>query len=299
MTEFQGARIYLNIPVSVAHDERIKSDKSKLIFGEIYSMLNVTGNFYMSNSVLAQRLNCTPRTINNCLTELKTLGYIRTENVKDEKTGAVKGRRISLGIDPMKPISGGVRNEFQGGTEMSFNQREHINKTINKQEREEHQENAYEAFAKTNATLNGFTRPQLLDAIERFGDDVVTFAINRMAEQATYPSFSFLNKKLNDYEDSNVKSVADAEKFEQKRKETNDKRPQRSNAKRKHHSIKATWDKEHERKEKLKQEYLAKYGEVPVNLDTLMDRPKIKPMFKADEEKEMAELGISEDDMPW
>jgi len=165
------------------------------------------------------------------------------------------------------------------------------NQELNK-ERETHTENAFEAFSKTNAVLNGFTRPQLVEAVDRFGDDVVTFAINRMAEQATYPSFSFLNQKLNAYEDSDVKSVEDAKTFEQKRKETNDKKPQRSNNKTRHHSIKATWDKEHERKEKLKKEYLAKYGEVPVNLDTLMDRPNIKPLFQKDET-------ITDADMPW
>src|SRR5699024_12880615 len=115
--------------------------------------------------------------------------------------------------------------------------------------------------------------------------------INRMAEQATYPSFSFLNQKLNAYEDSDVKSVEDAKTFEQKRKETNDKKPQRSNNKTRHHSIKATWDKEHERKEKLKKEYIAKYGEDPGNLDTLMDRPNMKPLLQKDEK-------ITDDDMP-
>lgn len=235
------------------------------------------------------------------LKELEEQGYLTRRRIRD-KQGHWGEAEWTLHEKPTKTTNEPKSENPSYDTAMCGNQTlisNNLNKQQqNKQEREEHQENAFEAFAKTNATLNGFTRPQLVDAIDRFGDDVVTFAINRMAEQATYPSFSFLNKKLNDYEDANVKSVDEAEEFEKKRAETAEKKPQRS-AKPKHHSIKDTWDKEHERKEKLKQEYMAKYGEVPVNLDTLMDRPNIKPMFKADEEKEMAELGISEDDMPW
>lgn len=59
--EFTGSRLFLNIPASVAHDERIKSDKSILLYGEILSMINVTGSFFMSNKSLAKRLSRTSR----------------------------------------------------------------------------------------------------------------------------------------------------------------------------------------------------------------------------------------------
>lgn len=94
--EFAGVRLFLNIPAEVAHDPRFKSDKSILLFGEIYAMINVTGKFYMSNKELAKRLRCSKGTITNCVNELVRLGYITAKNVNDEKTGAIKGREIKL-----------------------------------------------------------------------------------------------------------------------------------------------------------------------------------------------------------
>lgn len=141
----------------------------------------------------------------------------------------------------------------------------------------------------------------LMDYEQRLGDELILHAIAYMDEYATKPNFNYLRKTLNAYETGKVTTVEKAEEIEKAwvEKNKNKGKSYQRSVKPKHHSIKDTWDKEHERKEKLKQEYLAKYGEVPVNLDTLMDRPNVKPMFKADEEKEMAELGISEDDMPW
>ncbi|MCI5941463.1 MAG: helix-turn-helix domain-containing protein [Ligilactobacillus animalis] len=94
--EFTGVRLFLNIPAEVAHDPRFKSDKSILLFGEVYAMINVTGKFYMSNKELAKRLRCSKGTITNCVNELVRLGYITAKNVKDKETGAIKGREIKL-----------------------------------------------------------------------------------------------------------------------------------------------------------------------------------------------------------
>lgn len=210
--------------------------------------------------------------------------YIKITYVREGKE--IKQRIIKV----FRNLKGGIKVPKGGYLENAKESNTSFSNTsLDKQERETRTENAFSAFSKTNATLNGFTRPQLVEAIDRFGDDVVTYAINQMAEQATYPSFSFLNKKLNDYEDSGVKSVADAEAFEKKRAENLEKKPQRS-TKPKHHSIKDTWDKEHERKEKLKQEYLNKYGKVPVNIDDLMDLPNREPIF---------EDPMLEEDLPW
>lgn len=99
--EFTGARYFLNIPAEVAHDPRIKRDKSILLFGEIYSMLNVTGAFYMSNKEMAKRLRCkTVKPVKEALNELESLGYIERKLIKDEKTGAVIGRKITSTWNP-------------------------------------------------------------------------------------------------------------------------------------------------------------------------------------------------------
>lgn len=148
--EFTGSRLFLNIPASVAHDERIKSDKTILLYGEVLSMINVTGSFYMSNKALAKRLRCTPQTVIRCVRELEKLNYIKTTIVKDEKTGAVKGRKIELrpvpintdargdgNTDDSTPITPVLKTPYHScyeGGNTDDTQIEQYNKTINRTE---------------------------------------------------------------------------------------------------------------------------------------------------------------------
>lgn len=148
--EFTGSRLFLNIPASVAHDERIKSDKSILLYGEVLSMINVTGSFYMSNKALAKRLRCTPQTVIRCVRELEKLKYIKSTMVKDEKTGAVKGRKIELlpiptntdvkgegNTDDSTPITSMLNTPYHScyeGGNTDVTQIEQYNKTINRTE---------------------------------------------------------------------------------------------------------------------------------------------------------------------
>lgn len=148
--EFTGSRLFLNIPASVAHDERIKSDKTILLYGEVLSMINVTGSFYMSNKALAKRLRCTPQTVIRCVRELEKLNYIKTTIVKDKKTGAVKGRKIELrpvpintdargdgNTDDSTPITSVLKTPYHScyeGGNTDDTQIEQYNKTINRTE---------------------------------------------------------------------------------------------------------------------------------------------------------------------
>lgn len=148
--EFTGSRLFLNIPASVAHDERIKSDKSILLYGEVLSMINVTGSFYMSNKALARRLRCTPQTVIRCVRELEKLKYIKSTMVKDEKSGAVKGRKIELlpiptntdvkgegNTDDSTPITSMLNTPYHScyeGGNTDVTQIEQYNKTINRTE---------------------------------------------------------------------------------------------------------------------------------------------------------------------
>lgn len=94
MAEYKGANLFLNIPVGVAHDDRLK-DKDKLLYGEIYAMLNVTDSFFMSNSKLAERLNCSEPTIKRSLARLEEYGFIKRNNVYEGKQ--IVRRTISIG----------------------------------------------------------------------------------------------------------------------------------------------------------------------------------------------------------
>lgn len=135
--EFTGVRLFLNIPAEVAHDPRFKSDKSILLFGEIFSMLNVTGSFFMSNKEMAKRIRAkSEKTVQNCLSELEKLGYIKREIITDKKSGKVIGRgritspycnRFMGGVTDYAPPC----NEIHPGGVTDYAIKEHNNKSSN------------------------------------------------------------------------------------------------------------------------------------------------------------------------
>lgn len=134
--EFTGVRLFLNIPADVAHDPRLK-DKSILLFGEIFSMLNVTGSFFMSNKEMAKRIRAkSERTVQNCLDELERYGYIKRDFVHDEKTGKVKGRGkitspyCNRFMGGERDFTGGVQSKTPPG-ESDCTIKEHNNKAFN------------------------------------------------------------------------------------------------------------------------------------------------------------------------
>ncbi|WP_252265537.1 conserved phage C-terminal domain-containing protein [Limosilactobacillus fermentum] len=136
MAEYKGANLFLNIPVGVAHDDRLK-DKDKLLYGEIYAMLNVTDSFFMSNAAMAKRLNCTNRTVIACLNRLEEYGYIKRNNVYDGKQ--IVRREISLGSENgftgvVTSASRGYRSSLHGGSEADFTDNRTINRASNRAE---------------------------------------------------------------------------------------------------------------------------------------------------------------------
>lgn len=155
---FKGSRLFLNIPAFVAYDENL-SDKAILLFGEIYSMLNVTGNFYMSNQAIASRIRVkTARSVKDYLRQLEERDYIKRIVKRDVETNQVIGRSIVLGDGYYKALQnpdpgeqkdpegkkipeggvsssregGGAKLPEGGGAKLPLNRtyiKEHINKT--------------------------------------------------------------------------------------------------------------------------------------------------------------------------
>lgn len=98
MTEtFNGSKAFLMIPPSVAHNkELLKKPKSIILLGEIVSMLNVTGEFYMSNATLAKKLDCSKKSIRNYLSLLEERKLIKRVVLKKDN-GEIDSRKITAG----------------------------------------------------------------------------------------------------------------------------------------------------------------------------------------------------------
>lgn len=151
---FNGSKLFLNIPIQVANDPRIKSDKSVLIFGEIYSMLNVTGAFFMGTEELARRRRCSEQTVYNCLNELENLGYIKREKVTNDK-GRTIGRKILLG-DGLKSTLGMGSNTFEGVGKTHLTQIEQYNRSINNKDNSKENSNKSNSNNKDNFDYKKF-----------------------------------------------------------------------------------------------------------------------------------------------
>lgn len=151
---FNGSKLFLNIPIQVANDPRIKSDKSVLIFGEIYSMLNVTGAFFMGTEELAIRRRCSEQTVYNCLNELEKLDYIKREKVTNDK-GRTIGRKILLG-DGLKSTLGMGSNTFEGVGKTYLTQIEQYNRSINNKDNNKENSNKSNSNNKDNFDYKKF-----------------------------------------------------------------------------------------------------------------------------------------------
>lgn len=99
MKDFKGARAFLMIPVGIARDkELLKKPKAILLMGEIVSMFNVTGEFFMSNAEIAKRLDVTSRSVKEYMRMLDDKGLIKRENIYADKAHKViTGRKITPG----------------------------------------------------------------------------------------------------------------------------------------------------------------------------------------------------------
>lgn len=139
--EYEGAKLFLNIPIKVAHDNNLKANE-KLLFGEIYSMLNIKDSFFMSNAKLAERLGCTARQIRNYTKHLEEEGYIYRKIIYKEDRKTVDKRLIMLGtkfnsLGVGNKNSVGLGTDIPQGEEQNFHIREQFKRTVNTNELKE------------------------------------------------------------------------------------------------------------------------------------------------------------------
>lgn len=118
---FEGSKAFLNIPVGIARDKQLlKKPKTILLMGEIISMLNVTGEFFMSNKKISERLQVSTRTVNDYLDILEKKKLIIREKIVSDENNAIIGRKIHAGATLVKYISLGWGSTLHEGSEAGF-----------------------------------------------------------------------------------------------------------------------------------------------------------------------------------
>lgn len=157
--EFKGSRAFImNYPSITRDKDLLKHPKSILLAGEIISMLNVTGKFFMSNKKIAEILDCKMPTVNNYLTLLEEKGIIKREKILDPNNSKrIIGREITAGDNLAKmsllgwssPDGKGSNLQMTRGSNLEMmgvvisrrykknNIKEHINRSDNKEVKED------------------------------------------------------------------------------------------------------------------------------------------------------------------
>ena len=217
---------YSVTPATVRYDHRLKPNE-KLLYGEITALANVKGYCYASNSYFAKLYGVKSGTVSGWVAHLKELSYIDTQTIYKENSKEIQERRIYINDTPTRNIAGVCDKKRIPPTTkiedpMRYKSKENntsINNTSkninNNTKQQADASNAFTAFQMSGATLNGFTTPQLVDYVDRLGDELVRHAIEYMGNSAPKPSFNYLKRILDSYENANITTIEQAIKLEE------------------------------------------------------------------------------------
>lgn len=216
---------YSILTADVRYDKRLKPNE-KLLFSEITALSNKRGYCNASNNYFAQLYDVTTVTASNWVNHLKDRGYIDVEMIYDGKQ--IKERRIFVNSNPIKEnfntpkekVEDPIKNNFKGGIKEKFKENitrfNNTSKNINNNTKQQADAtNAFTAFQMSGATLNGFTTPQLVEYVDNLGDELVRHAIEYMSNSAPKPSFNYLKRILDSYENAGITTIEQAIKMEE------------------------------------------------------------------------------------
>lgn len=216
---------YSVTPATVRYDHRLKPNE-KLLYGEITALANVKGYCYASNSYFAKLYGVKSGTVSGWVAHLKELSYIDTQTIYKENSKEIQERRIYINDTPTRNIAGvcdkkRIPPTIKNEDPMRYKSKENntsINNTSkninNNTKQQADASNAFTAFQMSGATLNGFTMPQLVEYVDKLGDELVRHAIEYMSNSAPKASFNYLKRILDSYENTGITTVEQAIKME-------------------------------------------------------------------------------------
>lgn len=185
--EFEGSRIFLNIPVFAARDkDLLKKTKSLLLLGEIVSMLNTTGKFFMSNKTIAKRLDCTPQAVNNYLQLLEEKKLIVRTKVHDKNTNAIVGRIIKAGPALINARLLGLTTDVGEGSKQEF--KGVVNERLYKDN------NLKEQYKRTNINSASHSNAQRVSQLEEEFEEVWSKYPNKKGKKQAFNHYKAWRK---------------------------------------------------------------------------------------------------------
>lgn len=227
------------LTADVRYDRRLGKPNARELYSEITALSNKDGYCHASNGYFAKLYEVDNGTISRWISTLEECGYLEREIIYHEGTKQVKERRLypistpigrKRNTPPQKKqegVGGGantppLRKRKENNTSVN-NTSKNIN---NNTKQQADATNAFTAFQMSGATLNGFTTPQLVEYVDNLGDELVRHAIEYMSNSAPKPSFNYLKRILDSYENAGITTVEQAIEAEKLYKA---KKQQRSN----------------------------------------------------------------------
>lgn len=109
MQDMQAPKYFIQVPTYSIVGLGLSST-DKLVYGEILTMLNVTGVCFMSNAKIAEAIEVKNRAISRSISKLKEVGLINVELTYKGETKEVDKRYITLN-ESFEHLGGNVRND--------------------------------------------------------------------------------------------------------------------------------------------------------------------------------------------
>lgn len=128
----QETRLFVQVPVAIIESQEL-NDIEKLIFGEVYTMYNVTGAVFPTNARLAKRYGKSKDTISRVINSLRDKGFVNVDFTYLE-SGEVDKRFITPANNAMGigKLAEGVTANLQRGTRKNDEDNRILNKSINR-----------------------------------------------------------------------------------------------------------------------------------------------------------------------
>ncbi|MDO5883882.1 DnaD domain protein [Ligilactobacillus animalis] len=219
---------YSILTADIRYDPRLKNHADcKVLYSEITALSNKYGYCSASNKYFSKLYDRPVPTISKWINILKDLGYLKVEMIYKDNTKEIKERHIFPISTPINANVNTYSRKHEGGINASVKPPINVNvkdnntsinntsKNINNNTKQQADaSNAFTAFQMSGATLNGFTTPQLVEYVENLGDELVRHAIEYMSNSAPKPSFNYLKRILDSYENAGITTIEQAVKME-------------------------------------------------------------------------------------
>lgn len=198
-----------------------------LVFGQIYTMLNVTQKCFMSNANMGKKLGIKANTVQKSVSKMKKLGLIETNLIYKDGSKEVDKRFITLTPHdvyhhPRGRQSPTPRDENHGGGGRESTDNRLTNRLLNRSSssgddfvnEQPSSNHAFDEYQKLWGFPNAIALQDLTEWIDSYSDELVTYAIqiagrNNVTSRGAY---KYIDKVLTAWKNEKVTTVEQAKK---------------------------------------------------------------------------------------